>query len=192
MVIDPVYGAIVARIDDTGLWRCTFSEDASLPEETIRERIDAYFQTFLPGPKEYELVQYAPYKMHQRAAETFRKGRVVLAGDAAHVTNPTGGLGLTAGLFDSYVLSEALAAVARGEAGDDVLDRYSQERRKVFLDYASPTASALKQMVYSCTDQQALEQAVAGLRMAAADPDIRRKQMMISQPLESPSLLAVP
>lgn len=192
MVLDPEHGAIVAKIDETGLWRCTFSEDAALPEDSLRARIDDFFRTFLPGPKSYELVEYSPYKMHQRAAETFRKGRVILAGDAAHATNPVGGLGLTTGLFDSYVLSEALAAVAHGEVGDAVLDRYSAARRKVFLEYVSPTASMLKQLVYSCTDRQTLEQEVARLRTTAGDPELQRRQMMISEPLETPSLIASP
>jgi len=114
---------------------------------------------------------------------------VLLAGDAAHVTNPTGGLGLTSGLFDSYVLSEALAAVVHGDIGGEVLDRYSEQRRTAFLEYASPTASAFKQLVYHSGDPAALEPALAGLRMAATDPALQRQQMRVSQPLETPSLL---
>jgi 3-(3-hydroxy-phenyl)propionate hydroxylase len=189
MVLDPVYGAIVAKIDDTGLWRCTYCEDAALPEETVHERIPAYFAETLPGDKKYELVQYSPYKMHQRSTPTYRVGRALLAGDAAHVTNPTGGLGLTSGLFDSYVLSEALAAVVNGQAGDEVLDLYSEQRRKAFLDYASPTASAFKGLVYHCADPAMLEGALTGLRAAAADIELQRKQMLVSQPLETPSVL---
>ncbi|WP_411152471.1 FAD-dependent oxidoreductase [Streptomyces sp. A30] len=190
MVIDPQYGAIVARITGDGLWRCTFCEDASLPEETVAERIAAYFAETLPGDKDYELVQFSPYRMHQRAAATFRVGRVLLAGDAAHVTNPTGGLGLTSGLFDAFVLSEAMAAVVHGQIGDEVLDRYAEERRRVFLEAASPQASAFKQLVYNSADPAVLEQALTGLRAAAADVDLQRKQMTVSQPLETPSLVA--
>ncbi|MGW0575837.1 FAD-dependent oxidoreductase [Streptomyces sp. NPDC002920] len=189
MVLDPVYGAIIAKIDRTGLWRCTYSENAALPVETVHERIPAYFAETLPGDKGYELVQYSPYKMHQRAASSFRVGRVVLAGDAAHVTNPTGGLGLTSGLFDSYVLSEALAAVIHGEAGDEVLDTYAEQRRATFLEQASPRATAFKQLVYSCDDDQALAAALTGLRHAEVDPELQIQQMMISQPLETASLV---
>src|SRR6266568_5876782 len=93
----------------------------------IVDRMPAYFDAILPGGKSFELVQYSPYRMHQRAASSFRAGRVLLAGDAAHSTNPAGGLGLTSGLFDTFVLYEALAAVVRGRAGDGVLDRYAEE-----------------------------------------------------------------
>ncbi|MEV0908980.1 FAD-dependent oxidoreductase [Streptomyces hokutonensis] len=189
MVIDPHYGAVIAKIDDSGLWRCTYSEDAALPVETVHERIPEYFAATLPGDQRYELVRYSPYKMHQRAASAFRSGRVVLAGDAAHVTNPTGGLGLTSGLFDSFVLSEALAAVVRGETGAEVLDRYARDRRRAFQEYASPVASALKHLVFNCTDENVLEEALAGLRQATADPELRAGRLMISQPLQTPSLL---
>lgn len=189
MVIDDKHGAIVAKIDNEGLWRCTFMESESLPLETLTDRIAAYFARTLPGDQRYELVQHSPYRMHQRAAPSFRVGRVLLAGDAAHATNSTGGLGLTSGLFDSYVLSEALAAVVHGQVGDEVLDRYSEQRRAVFLEVVSPTASALKQLVYHSADPEALEPALAGLRAAAADPVLGRQQMRVSQPLETPSLL---
>ncbi|WP_208025861.1 FAD-dependent oxidoreductase [Amycolatopsis acidicola] len=189
MVLDPEYGAIIARIDHDGLWRCTFSEDSSLPLEDLRQRIDAYFAETLPGDRKYELVHYSPYKMHQRAATTFRAGRVVLAGDAAHVTNPSGGLGLTSGLFDSYVLSEALAAVALGQAEDDVLDLYADERRAAFLDQASPRAIGFKQLVFHCADPAQLEQALTGLRAAASDVAVQREQLKVSEPLATPSLL---
>ncbi len=192
MVIDDRYGAIVAKIDDTGFWRCTFMEDASLPEETVAERIPAFFAETLPGDKDFELVQFSPYRMHQRAASTFRAGRVLLAGDAAHATNPTGGMGLTSGLFDSYVLSEGLAAVVNGEASDSILDTYSEQRRTAFLEHASPTATAMKQLVYHSGDLEALEPVLAGLRMAAADPEVQKQQMRMSEPVETPSLLAQP
>ena len=91
MLADPRYGAIIAKIDTTDLWRCTYAEDAALPEDRVRERIPAYFAAVLG--EQPELDRYQPYSMHQRAAEEFRVGRVLLCGDAAHVTNPTGGLG---------------------------------------------------------------------------------------------------
>ena len=93
-LIDPDHGAVIARIDDDGLWRCTYCEDLTLPEETIPERMPAYFRTILPPDADMpDVVQWSPYRMHQRAAERMRDGRVLLAGDAAHATNPTGGLG---------------------------------------------------------------------------------------------------
>jgi 3-(3-hydroxy-phenyl)propionate hydroxylase len=189
VVIDAPYGAIVARIDHTGLWRCTYCEDASLPEEGVLERMPAYFAGALPGDKRYELVQYSPYRMHQRCAERMHAGRVVLAGDAAHITNPTGGLGLTSGLYDAYVLYEALAAVIHGEVGEEVLDRYSDERRRAFLEHASPEASNFKRMVYHSKSDAELEAQLAGFREAARDQSLQRLIFLTAKKLETPSLV---
>ena len=192
VVIDSPYGAIVALLDHTGLWRCTYCEDASLPEEGVLERMPAYFAGALPGEKHYELVQYSPYRMHQRCAERMRIGRVLLAGDAAHLTNPTGGLGLTSGLYDAYVLYEALAAVIRGEADEAVLDRYSEERRRAFLEHASPEASNFKHMIYHLKDDAELEAQLAGFRAAERDQSLQRLIFLTAKKLETPSLVRRP
>jgi 3-(3-hydroxy-phenyl)propionate hydroxylase len=189
VVIDVPYGAIVARIDHADLWRCTYCEDASLPEERILERMPAYFEGALPGAKRYELVEYSPYRMHQRCAESMRVGRVLLAGDAAHLTNPTGGLGLTSGLYDAYVLYEALAAVARGAVGEEVLDRYSNERRRAFLEHASPEASNFKRMIYHTKDSAELHAQLEGFRAAARDLSLQRLIFLTAKKLETPSLV---
>lgn len=155
MVLDPELGCIVALLEKptsehpTGLWRVTFSEDDSLPEDEIPARITAFMRRFLPGGTEFELVAWSPYRMHQRSADTYRVGRVLLAGDAAHITNPTGALGLTGGLLDIDVLTPALAAVAAGEAPESVLDDYARSRREKFLEHTSPFASDFKRLVYN-------------------------------------------
>ena len=189
MVVDPVMGGIIAKIDASDLWRITFHEDAALPVETIPARIAEFFARLLPAGADYELVQYSPYTMHQRAARSFRDGRLLLAGDAAHVTNPIGGLGLTSGLFDSYVLSEALAAVLAETAEEKVLDEYSVQRRETFLGYASPRASQFKTLVFNSTDRAQLDQTLAMLRAAAADPEAARQALYVSQPCRTPSLV---
>jgi 3-(3-hydroxy-phenyl)propionate hydroxylase/6-hydroxy-3-succinoylpyridine 3-monooxygenase len=189
MLIDPQYGAIIAKIDNEGLWRCTYCEDSSLPEETVAERIPAYFKTLLPRGATYELVQHAPYKMHQRAASSFRFGRVLLAGDAAHATNPTGALGLASGLFDAYVLHEALAAVVNCEIDDTILDRYAESRRDVFLNIASPRATENKRLVFHSTDPVRLEADLEVFRRIARDRDFRLSALLSARKLETPSLL---
>ena len=73
--------------------------------------------------------------MHQRVAKEFRCGRVLLAGDAAHLNNPLGAFGLNGGIHDAINLAEKLGAVCRGEAGDDLLDRYVRQRRTVNVEY---------------------------------------------------------
>jgi len=189
-LIDPDHGAVIARIDNEGLWRCTYCEDLSLPEETIPERMPAYFRTILPPEADMpEVVQWSPYRMHQRAAERMRDGRVLLAGDAAHATNPTGGLGLTSGMLDTFVLYDALAAVIGGAVGAEVLDRYSEERLRVFTEIASPQASEWKRLVFHSDDAERLEGDLGMLRTVAADADARRTGFLSMQALKTPSLV---
>jgi 2-polyprenyl-6-methoxyphenol hydroxylase-like FAD-dependent oxidoreductase len=190
LMIDPKYGAIIVKIDNAGLWRCTYCEDAALPEDKVLHRMPEYFRVILSRPEERRLAMYSPYRMHQRTAPRYRVGRVVLAGDAAHVTNPTGGLGLTGGLFDTFVLYEALAAVIHGEIGDEVLDRYSEERRRVFLEYTSPRATENKRLIYHSHDPMRLEQDLQQLRRLETDKDFLLQTVTFTRKLETPSLVS--
>lgn len=186
LLIDDRHGAVIAKIDEPGLWRCTYMEDAALPEETFLERLPAVYEAILPGADGYRLDRASPYRMHQRTAPRYRVGRVLLAGDAAHVTNPTGGLGLTSGLFDSYALYPALAAVVLEGASDAVLDRYSSERRRVFLERASPQAVANKQLIYHANGGgRALEEALVALRRLETDRDYLLERVMFTKSLET-------
>jgi 2-polyprenyl-6-methoxyphenol hydroxylase-like FAD-dependent oxidoreductase len=143
-VVDPVHWAVIVKIDRHGLWRVTYGEDAALPEESAGERIAQHYQALLPDNDPYELEAFAPFRVHERCAPSFRAGRVLLAGDAAHVCNPFGGLGLTSGLLDGNLLGDALPAVIHGAAQDDLLDRYAGERRRVFVEVTGPAAAENK------------------------------------------------
>lgn len=76
-----------------------------------------------------EVIWGSRFRVHHRLARSFRRGPFLLMGDAAHVHSPAGGQGMNTGLIDSVLLSEALARVVSGEAGDDLLDLYSERRR---------------------------------------------------------------
>ena len=90
-----------------GLWRTVFptepaQDDASLMSDSgVQNRL----QRFFPDDRPYEIVHRNLYVTHQRVAATFRKGRVLLAGDAAHVNNPIGGMGLNGGVQDAVNLA---------------------------------------------------------------------------------------
>ena len=189
-VIDGRFGAVIALLNNEGLWRCTYMEDAALPEESVLERLPAMYQAVLPGEALYELERASPYRMHQRSAPAYRVGRAVLAGDAAHVTNPTGGLGLTSGLFDSFALYPALSAVVLEGASEEVLDRYAAARRDIFLNRVSPRATANKQLIFHANGGgRALDEALAGLRRLAADPQYLLQRLMFTRSLETAPLL---
>jgi len=146
-VCDPVNCAVIALLDRQGLWRLTYMEDGSVPRDGFPERLPGRHAAFIPEGMAYDLKAASPYTLHQRCATRLRVGRVMLAGDAAHATNPCGGLGLTTGFWTAMILSDLLGAVIRGEADEGILDRYSEERRRIFWEVTSPAASRNKQML---------------------------------------------
>ena len=169
-VCDPVNMAVIAQLDREGLWRCTYMEDSALPLGTYEERIHQRYEWFMRGSKDYEIVSSSPYMLHQRAAETLRKGHVLLAGDAAHATNPCGGLGLTSGVWTGMVLADVLGAVLRGEEDESILDRYSDARRKIFWEVVSPAATENKRMLQE-RDPEQRQKDLAAVRALSEDPD---------------------
>lgn len=186
-LIDDIYGAVIAKLDNAGLWRCTYMEDAALPEEYLMDRLRQVYAAIVPGA-DYAIERATPYRMHQRSAPRYRTGRVVLVGDAAHVTNPTGGLGLTSGLFDCFALYPALAAVIRDGRDASVLDRYSDSRRDIFLTRVSPQAVANKRLIYHANGGgKQLEEALVSLRRLATDRDFVLQRLMFLKSLQTPS-----
>ncbi|WP_168176397.1 FAD-dependent monooxygenase [Novosphingobium sp. PC22D] len=116
----------------SGLWRSVFPMDEDEDEETIvRDFASAHARVarFVPEQDAFDVVHVNVYNVHQRVASTFRKGRIMLIGDAAHVNNPLGGMGMNFGIHDAHNLAEKLAAVVKGEADESILDRFSRQRR---------------------------------------------------------------
>jgi 4,5-epoxidase len=81
------------------------------------------------------------FRIHRRLASSYRRGRVLLAGDAAHIHSPFGGQGMNTGIGDAENLAWKLAMVVRGRAGEALLDTYSAERRPVAEEVLASTSS---------------------------------------------------
>jgi 3-(3-hydroxy-phenyl)propionate hydroxylase len=91
--------------------------------------------TVVPGISHYEIAHTTLYKVHQRVAKTFQHGRVFLAGDAAHINNPLGGMGMNGGIHDAINLTSRMIDVWHGRQPDADLERYDRQRRAVTLEY---------------------------------------------------------
>ncbi|MEV0170032.1 FAD-dependent oxidoreductase [Streptomyces sp. NPDC050803] len=96
---------------------------------TLEEVSDLATRLLGFDPKPYEPEWLARFKIHQRLADQYRAGRVLLAGDAAHLHSPLGGQGLNLGIQDSVNLGWKLAATVQGWAPTGLLDTYESERR---------------------------------------------------------------
>ena len=75
------------------------------------------------------------YGVNQRVAESYRLGRILLAGDSAHVNNPLGGMGMNGGIHDGVNLSEKLIAIYNNGGSEDLLDLYDRQRRPIAIEY---------------------------------------------------------
>lgn len=175
-ICDPVFGGVVAQLDLEGLWRLTYHESGDLPAESFMERLPAKFAGFIPKDASYRIKAATPYAIHQRCAERLRTGRVLLAGDAAHATNPCGGLGLTTGVWTGLLAADLLGAVIRGEEDEAILDRFSEERRRVYWEVTSPGASENKRMMEEADHDQRLKD-IEGVKRMADDPNVARLMM---------------
>ena len=134
-IADPTRWHFLLQIP--GLWRVMFPIS---PEESDETALSPAFAqslmaTVVPGISSYEIAHLTLYKVHQRVAAAFRKGRAFLIGDAAHINNPLGGMGMNGGIHDAMNLTARLADVWHGRTADAELDRFDKQRRLVTLEY---------------------------------------------------------
>ena len=115
-----------------GIRRFEFMIHADETDEQVErpEFIARMLRPFVPYPERVEVIRHRVYTHHSRIAGTFRKGRMLLAGDAAHLMPVWQGQGYNSGIRDAFNLGWKLAAVVNGHAGDSLLDTYDTERRK--------------------------------------------------------------
>jgi 3-(3-hydroxy-phenyl)propionate hydroxylase len=169
-----------------GLWRAIFPLPGDEDEATAlsRECIEQRLQKFFPKQGRYE-IQYANvYGVSQRVAATFRRGRVLLAGDAAHVNNPIGGMGMNGGIHDAVNLAEKLARVLHGHADEGLLDLYDRQRRTAAVEYVQAQTIANKRLLEE-RDLAARDEKLGELRRLADDPAGARQYMRRAALLES-------
>ena len=170
----------VAADGPPGLWRTVFptDPDAADAELTNDAAVQARMQKFFPSSAPFDIVHRNLYVTHQRVASRFRAGRVVLAGDAAHVNNPIGGMGLNGGIQDACNLAEKLARVLDG-ASDRLLDLYDLQRRTVALEFVQLQSIENKRRL-EARNPKARAKNLAELRETAADPKRAREFLLRS------------
>jgi 3-(3-hydroxy-phenyl)propionate hydroxylase len=117
------------------MWRVMFPVDANVSDETavLPEFGQTQLARIVEGER-FEIAHSTLYRVHQRVAKTFRSGRAFLAGDAAHINNPLGGMGMNGGIHDALNFAEKLLAVIGGKKDEKELDRYDLQRRQVTIE----------------------------------------------------------
>jgi 3-(3-hydroxy-phenyl)propionate hydroxylase len=161
-----------------GLWRAIFPLQPDEEDDVAlsRERIEQRLQKFFPRSGNYGIEYVNIYSVSQRVAANFRKGRILLAGDAAHVNNPIGGMGMNGGIHDAINLAEKLSLVIGGECGDQLLDLYDRQRRHVAREYIQAQTIANKKLMEE-RDMAARQAMFDELRRTADDPQAAKRYM---------------
>lgn len=183
-VADPDEWCVLLRVPD--LWRVLFptrpdeSDEEVLQDGPIQRRL----QDLLPKPGGYETRHRTLYRVHQRVARAYRAGRAFLAGDAAHINNPLGGMGMNGGLHDVLNLAAKLVAVHRGEADEASLDRYERQRRPIAIEYINASTARNKKALEE-RDPEARARSQAEMRRTADDPEAARAFLRRSSMIEA-------
>ena len=167
-----------------GLWRCSlyFDPTLGLEEAVEMERVQAQLRRIHPAEVPFEIHDKRPYRVHQRLAETWRRGRVPLAGDAAHLNSPSGGMGMNGGIHDAFNVTEKLKAVWEG-AEPDLLDRYERQRRPVAAREILAQADRNRKRMLE-TDPGRRRVLLGDLQAITADPERARAYLRRSAMIE--------
>ncbi len=175
----------VAGDGGSGRWRAVFptgvdeTDDQALSDDVVRRRLGRLAVDANPAE---QLLHRKLYKVHQRVASAFRGGRMFLAGDAAHVNNPIGGLGLNCGIHDAVELLDTISVAAGVD--DPVLDRYEARRRTLNIEFVQQQTVTNKQRLEE-VDPDQRKVRFAELAAIAADPKRERAFLMRSSLLQS-------
>ncbi|BCW62865.1 pentachlorophenol monooxygenase [Arthrobacter sp. StoSoilB22] len=141
---DPDEWFLLLEIPD--MWRIVVpvSPNVAASKAQSSDYIQRCLQNICPSDQPYEILVNSVYRVHQRVADRFRSDAVFLAGDAAHVNNPLGGMGLNGGLHDAFVLTRELTSVLRNGGSSTDLDRYEALRRPVAINDINATTERNK------------------------------------------------
>ena len=168
----------VSGDDLKGRWRAVYNtreeetDEEALSDASVRARLG---RIHVPeGKRDY--LHLNLYKVHERVAKAFRKGRVFLCGDAAHVNNPIGGLGLNSGIHEAWHLSNLI------DGGE--LDEYERVRRPLNIEYVQEQTIANKKRLEE-REPAAREKRFDELRAMADDPVRHKKFLMRASLLET-------
>ena len=182
-IADPLEWLVLLRVPD--LWRVL----VPAPENADRDKLlsDDYLQAVLQRvvarAQPYHIAHRSLYPVHQRVAQRFRHGRVVLAGDAAHINNPLGGMGMNGGIQDAFNLADKFQEIFAG-ADDRLLDRYDRQRRTVAVE-AVQQQTHRNQQIISERDPQVRKSSLDQLRRTAEDKQAAREYMLRSSMIAS-------
>jgi len=188
---DPVQWVAFFRMPDKappGLWRMTVPVDPEISDDEVLtpQYANHVFKRALNGQllQDIPIVHQSVYRVHQRVAQQFRKHRVLLAGDSAHVNNPLGGFGLNSGIHDAMNLTEKLIHVINEDTNTEILNLYERQRKSVNLQYVQDFSIKNKKQLEE-KDPSIRQERFAYLRKMNSNKVLRREYLLNSSMINS-------
>ncbi len=166
------------------LWRISLHpSEGQTPEKALEDSaIRAQTREVLPQAGDIEIVEKRIYRVHRRVATQYRKNRIFIAGDAAHLNSPKGGMGMNGGIHDAWCLADLLTEVANG--GDpERLDKYEARRRPIACDDIVAQADKNRARM-SAKNESKRQEYLQSLQEIAADPIKAREFLLRSSMIE--------
>lgn len=182
-ISDPEEWVVLLRTPT--LWRVLLPTDPNETPEQMKApaRVEERLQAVLPKATPYDVVHKVDYRVHEKVAKNYIAGRVFLAGDAAHLNNPLGGMGMNGGIHDAMNLASKLAQVWKG-ADPALMGRYERQRRKVAIETVQ--AQALRnRKILNERDPDARRAYHDELRATVDDPVAHKAYVMRSSLIQS-------
>jgi 3-(3-hydroxy-phenyl)propionate hydroxylase len=177
----PAFSGTFSLLRVPGKWRASlYPAPGESVEEALRPAaIERKLQAIHPKGSAYDVPDLRPYRIHQRIVERYDHGRLALAGDAAHLNSPSGGMGMNGGVHDAMELAAHLAPLWRREAGAAGLDRYTRRRRPVaereIIAQADRNRARMRE-----TDPARRAAMLAEMQAVAGDPARAREHLLRS------------
>ena len=184
-ISDPDEWCALVRV--VGSWRIVFPTDPESDDDVVLSdaSVDRLMRKFLPIRGAFEIFHRSIYRVHQRVAATFNLGRVLIAGDAAHLNNPLGGMGMNSGIHDAFNGCEKIARVLiDGEDAAPLLDHYTRQRHMVAVEYVQAASIRNKKLLEE-RDPVVRRERFEELRTIASDPVQAREYLRRSTLYES-------
>ena len=137
-------------------WRILVPVDEKLDDDLIRsdDYVRNIFKRALNSDDQIETIHRTIYRVHQRVVDTMRSGRVILAGDSAHLNNPLGGFGMNGGLHDAWNLAKQLDEIINHNKNEELLDLYDRQRRTVMNEFIQKQTIRNKKMIEETGDDK--------------------------------------
>ncbi|MFC5751310.1 FAD-dependent oxidoreductase [Actinomadura rugatobispora] len=175
-VFDPAEWLVLLRTPDH--WRVLFPTPEGTDDGDELKRLPDRLRGV--ADTAWDVAHATLYRVHQRIAGSFRAGRVLLAGDAAHVNNPLGGMGMNSGIHDAVLMAGALAAVIEG-GPEEALDAVAEARRETARTFVRRATHANWERLRSGDPGEYHDE----LRRLAADPVEARRYLLRSSMIAS-------